>query len=60
MADDSSESQKQEELKKEKSMQKAILAVKERYGKNAMFKGVDLEEGATTLERIRQIGGHKA
>lgn len=60
MADDSSESQKQEELKKEKSMQKAILAVKERYGKNAMFKGVDLEEGATTLERNRQIGGHKA
>lgn len=41
-------------------MQKAILTVKERYGKNAMFRAMDLEEGATALERNRQIGGHKA
>lgn len=47
-------------LEKERNMQKAILTVKERYGKNAMFRAMDLEEGATALERNRQIGGHKA
>lgn len=47
-------------LKKEKSMQDAIVKIKKKYGKNAIIKGMNLEEGATALERNRQIGGHKA
>ena len=45
---------------REKRLQSAMLAVQGRYGKNAMLKGTNLEEGATTMERNRQIGGHKA
>lgn len=48
------------ELEREKKMQKAMLAIKKKYGKNAVLKGMNLEEGATTLERNKQIGGHKA
>ena len=47
-------------LKKEKNMQNAIVKIKQKYGKNAIVKGMNLEEGATALERNRQIGGHKA
>lgn len=47
-------------LKKERALQEAILSVKKKYGKNAILKGMNLEEGATTIERNRQIGGHKA
>ena len=45
---------------KEKKMQKAMLAIQKKFGKNAILKGVSLEEGATTIERNGQIGGHKA
>jgi DNA polymerase V len=48
------------ELEREKKMQKAMLEIKKKYGKNAVLKGMNLEEGATTLDRNRQIGGHKA
>lgn len=48
------------ELKKEKDMQKVILKIKSKYGKNSIIKGMNLKEGATALERNRQIGGHKA
>lgn len=48
------------ELKKEKDMQKAILKIKSKYGKNSIIKGMNLKEGSTALERNRQIGGHKA
>lgn len=48
------------ELQKEKDMQNAILKIKNKYGKNAIIKGMNLKEGATALERNRQIGGHKA
>ena len=51
---------KEENLKKEKRLQHAILDIQERYGKNALVKGMNLEEGATARERNRQIGGHKA
>ena len=57
------EKQEQEEaiaLEKEKNLQKAILGIKKRYGKNAILKGTNFEEGATTIERNDQIGGHKA
>ena len=45
---------------REKRMQKAILSIKKRYGKNAILKGMNLQEGATTRDRNKQIGGHKA
>lgn len=47
-------------LEREKSVQKAVLRVKEKYGKNAVFRGMSLEEGATARSRNSQIGGHKA
>ncbi|MCR5267490.1 MAG: DNA methylase [Lachnospiraceae bacterium] len=45
---------------KEQKMQEAMLAIKKKYGKNAILKGANLQEGATAMERNRQIGGHKA
>lgn len=48
------------ELEKEKSMQKAVIDIHKKYGKNAVLKGMNLEEGATTRDRNSQIGGHKA
>lgn len=48
------------ELAKERKMQQAMLNIKKKFGKNAILKGTDLEEGATTRERNNQIGGHKA
>ena len=51
---------KEESLAKERGMQTAINDIKAKFGKNAMFKGMDLEKGATTLERNLQIGGHKS
>lgn len=47
-------------LEKERKLQEAMLSVKHRYGKNAILKGMNLEEGAMTMERNNQIGGHKA
>ena len=41
-------------------MMLAQIAIKKRFGKNAIFKGMDMQEGATTRERNEQIGGHKA
>lgn len=46
--------------KKERKAEEAILRIKEKYGKNAIVKGMDFEDGATTRERNNQIGGHKA
>ena len=48
------------ELEKEKKWQKMVLDIKKKYGKNAILKGMSLEEGATAIERNNQIGGHKA
>lgn len=45
---------------KENNLQKARLEIMRKYGKNAILKGMDLEEGATTIDRNSQIGGHKA
>ena len=41
-------------------MQNAVVDIKERFGKNAVFRGTDLQDCATALERNRQIGGHKS
>ena len=46
--------------RKEKKLQKAALAMQERFGKNAILKGMNLQEGATTIQRNEQIGGHRA
>ncbi|MCH3916513.1 MAG: DNA methylase [Spirochaetia bacterium] len=47
-------------LVREKKMQKAMLEIKKKHGKNAILRGMNLEEGATTVDRNKQIGGHKA
>ena len=47
-------------LLREKKMQHAILDIKKKYGKNAILKGTNFEDGAMTMERNKQIGGHKA
>ncbi len=51
---------REEELAREKQMQKAVLDIKKKFGKNAILKGMNLQEGATARERNAQIGGHKA
>ena len=51
---------RQQELDREKKMQHAMLDIKKRFGKNAILKGTDLQEGATARDRNAQIGGHKA
>lgn len=48
------------ELERERQMQKAMLDIKGKYGKNAILKGMNLEEKGTTTERNKQIGGHKS
>lgn len=46
--------------REEKSLQKAVLDIKDKYGKNAILKGMNFEDGGTTIERNGQIGGHKS
>lgn len=46
-------------LEKEKKIQRAMLEVRRRFGSNALFRGMNLQEGATALERNGQIGGHR-
>ena len=45
---------------KERRIQKASIEIKKKFGKNAILKGMNLQEGATTIERNKSIGGHKA
>ena len=52
--------QQEQNMKKEKSRQKAILKIKAKFGKNAILKGINFEEGATMRQRNSQIGGHRA
>lgn len=47
-------------LEREKGMQQAVLSIKKKFGKNAILKGMNLQEGATAKDRNNQIGGHKA
>lgn len=46
-------------LRKEERMQKAVLSIKDKFGKNAVLRGMNLEEESTMIERNNQIGGHK-
>ena len=48
----------EQEERKEKSLQHAMIAIKHRFGKNAILKGSNLQEGAMTIERNQQRGGH--
>ena len=55
--------QKEEEnanLDREKQLQKTVLSIKKKFGKNAILKGMSLQDGATAKDRNKQIGGHKA
>ncbi len=52
--------EKNAQLDKERRMQEAQLKIKKRFGKNAILRGLNFEEGATAKERNKQIGGHKA
>ena len=54
------QAQEQVELEREKKMQQAMLTIKKKFGKNAILKGMNLEDGATAMDRNAQIGGHKA
>lgn len=49
-----------QDLEKDRKMQKAVLEIKNKFGKNAILKGLNFEDGATTRDRNNQIGGHKA
>lgn len=59
-AESAKEKKKEEALQKEKKLQHAMLDIKKKYGKNAIIKGMNLEKGATAVQRNSQIGGHKA
>lgn len=52
--------QEKKQLAKERQMQQAVLDIKKKFGKNAILKGMNLEDGATAISRNGQIGGHKA
>lgn len=47
-------------MERERKVQQAVLNIKKMFGKNAILKGVNFDEGATAIERNSQIGGHKA
>ena len=59
-AEEKRQAEEQAELNKEKRRQQAMLEIKKKFGKNAILRGMSLEEGATARERNSQIGGHKA
>ncbi len=52
--------EKEQELLKEKELQEAVLGLKDKFGKNAILKGINLQKGATARSRNQQIGGHRA
>lgn len=57
---DTQRKKEEKALQKERKIQEAMIDIKQKYGKNAIIKGTNLKEGATSMERNRQIGGHKA
>ena len=48
------------EEKKEHDLQKTMINIKNKYGKNAIFKGMNLQTAGTTIDRNNQVGGHRA
>ncbi len=59
-SDQNATQSEQEALERERRIQETLLTIKKKFGKNAVLKGLDLEEGATARMRNDQIGGHKA
>lgn len=59
-ADEAGQEAEEAVLERERRRQQAVLRIRKKYGKNAILKGMNFEEGATTKERNNQIGGHKA
>lgn len=59
-AEEARKEEEKAELEKERKIQEATLAIKKKFGKNAILRGMSLQEGATARDRNRQIGGHKA
>lgn len=59
-AEEEKRRKEEEALARERKLQQAALAIKKKFGKNAILKGMNLEEGATARDRNSQIGGHKA
>ena len=55
-----SKEEHKKEIEKERNLQHAIIDIKKKYGKNAILKGMNFEEGGTTISRNSQIGGHRA
>ena len=65
MFDDAEEIERRSEeekaaLEKERRIQEAEIALKKKFGKNAIIKGMNLQKGSTAIERNRQVGGHRA
>ena len=54
------DAEQKSELERERKLQEAMLGIKKKYGKNAILKGMNLQEGAIAAQRNRQIGGHRA
>ena len=59
-ADNHKKAEEESKLEREKRMQRTMLDIKKKFGKNAILKGMNLQEGATAKDRNEQIGGHKA
>ena len=59
-ADTGQQEEEEAQLEREKRRQQAVLSIRKKFGKNAILKGMNYEEGATTRDRNGQIGGHKA
>ena len=57
---DEEKKEAENKYRREKSKQNAMISIKKKYGGNAIIKGMNLEEGATTIDRNKQIGGHRA
>jgi len=49
-----------DQLEQNRTLQKTVIDIKKRFGKNSILKGTSLQESATARERNRQIGGHKS
>lgn len=59
-AEEKKRAERKAALEKERRAQGAVLELQKKFGKNAVLKGMNLEEGAMTVSRNKQIGGHKA
>ncbi len=59
VAEEKAKEEEDAALEKERKMQEALISIRDRFGKNAVVKGLNLQEGATAIERNGQVGGHK-